>query len=58
MRRLAADVAGYSSMMGTDEAATLAALRQIWSQTSRPGPNSYKLSAMHRWLHGAVLPIC
>jgi adenylate cyclase len=33
---LAADVAGYSRMMGTDEAGTLAALRQIWSETFSP----------------------
>jgi adenylate cyclase len=33
---LAADVAGYSSMMGTDEAGTIAALRQIWSETFNP----------------------
>ena len=31
---LAADVAGYSSMMESDESATLAALRQIWVETN------------------------
>ncbi len=40
MRRLAAivaaDVAGYSSMMGADEAGTVSALRQIWSETFNP----------------------
>jgi hypothetical protein len=55
---LAADVAGCSSMMGTDEAGMLGSTAADWSQTSRPGPNSYMLSAMHRWFHGAVLPIC
>jgi adenylate cyclase len=33
---LAADVAGYSSLMGIDEAGTIAALRQIWSETFNP----------------------
>ena len=33
---LAADVVGYSSMMGADENGTLAALRQIWSETFNP----------------------
>ena len=33
---LAADVAGYSAMMGADEAGTIAALRQIWSETFNP----------------------
>lgn len=33
---LAADVAGYSRMMETDEVGTLAALRQIWSETFNP----------------------
>ena len=33
---LAADVAGYSRMMGGDEAGTVAALRQIWSETFNP----------------------
>jgi adenylate cyclase len=33
---LAADVAGYSSMMGIDEAGTVAALRRIWSETFNP----------------------
>jgi len=33
---LAADVAGYSSMMGRDEAGTVAALRQLWSETFNP----------------------
>jgi adenylate cyclase len=33
---LAADVAGYSSMMETDEVGTIAALRQIWSETFNP----------------------
>ncbi|TRC93381.1 tetratricopeptide repeat protein [Mesorhizobium sp. WSM4303] len=33
---LAADVVGYSSMMGIDEAGTLAALREVWQQTFNP----------------------
>ena len=33
---LAADIAGYSSMMGNDEVGTIAALRQIWSETFNP----------------------
>lgn len=33
---LAADVAGYSRMMGADEAGTLAALREIWADTFGP----------------------
>ena len=33
---LAADVVGYSRMMGADEAGTVAALRQIWSETFNP----------------------
>lgn len=33
---LAADVAGYSSLMEIDEAATLADLRQIWGETFNP----------------------
>jgi class 3 adenylate cyclase len=33
---LAADVAGYSRMMGADEEGTLAAMRQIWSETFNP----------------------
>jgi adenylate cyclase len=33
---LAADVAGYSAMMATDEAGTVAALRQIWTETFNP----------------------
>src|SRR5689334_8563061 len=33
---MAADVAGYSSMMESDETATLGALRQIWTDTFNP----------------------
>ena len=33
---LAADVAGYSSMIGADEAGTIAVLREIWSKTFNP----------------------
>jgi adenylate cyclase len=33
---LAADVVGYSRMMGADEAGTLAALRQVWGETFNP----------------------
>ena len=33
---LAADVAGYSRMMGRDEAGTLAALREIWANRFNP----------------------
>jgi adenylate cyclase len=33
---LAADVAGYSAMMGGDEAGTIAAMREIWSETFDP----------------------
>lgn len=33
---LAADVAGYSGMMGSDEAGTIAALRQVWRETFSP----------------------
>lgn len=33
---LAADVVGYSRMMGADEAGTLAALREVWAQTFGP----------------------
>jgi len=33
---VAADVAGYTGMMGADEAGTLAALRQIWKETFNP----------------------
>lgn len=33
---LAADVAGYSKMMSADEAGTLAAMRQIWSEVFNP----------------------
>jgi adenylate cyclase len=33
---LAADVVGYSRMMGADEAGTLAALRRVWDETFNP----------------------
>ncbi|QYK39980.1 MAG: tetratricopeptide repeat protein [Paracoccaceae bacterium] len=33
---LAADVAGYSRMMGTDEAGTLSALRDVWAKVFNP----------------------
>ncbi len=33
---LAADIAGYSRMMGADEAGTLAALRDVWAQHFNP----------------------
>ncbi len=33
---LAADIAGYSGMIGTDEAGTVAALRKIWAETFNP----------------------
>lgn len=33
---LAADVVGYSSMMGIDEAGTVAALREVWQETFNP----------------------
>src|SRR4051812_31963991 len=33
---LAADVAGYSSMMESDESATLDALRQTWTEIFKP----------------------
>ncbi len=33
---LAADVVGYSKLMGADEAGTLAALRDIWQEEFDP----------------------
>ena len=33
---LAADVAGYSSMMGRDEAGTVATLRRVWTERLIP----------------------
>ena len=33
---LAADVVGYGRMIGADEAGTISALRQIWSETFNP----------------------
>src|SRR5262245_20167672 len=33
---MAADVAGYSSMMEADESATFGALQEIWAQTFSP----------------------
>ena len=46
MRRLAAilaaDVVGYSRMMGEDEAGTLAALRKIWSELFNPAVASHR----------------
>jgi class 3 adenylate cyclase len=46
MRRLAAilaaDVVGYSRMMGEDEAGTLAALRAIWSGLFNPAVASHR----------------
>src|SRR5262245_39086528 len=33
---LAADVVGYSRMMGADEAGTVATLREIWAETFNP----------------------
>ncbi len=33
---LAVDVAGYSRMIRRDEAGTIAALRQVWSEAFRP----------------------
>ena len=33
---LAADVAGYSRLMGADESATLAALREVWTERFNP----------------------
>jgi adenylate cyclase len=38
---LAADVAGYSAMIGTDEAGTVSALRQIWANTFSPAVASW-----------------
>jgi adenylate cyclase len=38
---LAADVVGYSRMMGADEAGTVAALRHIWSETFNPAVAAY-----------------
>ena len=46
MRRLAAilaaDVVGYSRMMGEDEVGTLAALRKIWSELFNPAVASHR----------------
>jgi class 3 adenylate cyclase len=33
---LAADVVGYSRLMGADEAGTLAALRDVWTKRLNP----------------------
>src|SRR4051812_13089505 len=38
---LAADVAGYSTMMELNESATLDALRQIWTDTFKPSVAAY-----------------
>ena len=45
---LAADVAGYSRMMGADETGTLATLREIWSETFNPIVATY---------HGRIVKI-
>ena len=39
---LAADVAGYSRLIGTDEAGTLAALRDIWATRFSPAVAEYR----------------
>jgi adenylate cyclase len=39
---LAADVAGYSRLIGTDEAGTLAALRDIWALRFNPAVAEYR----------------
>jgi adenylate cyclase len=38
---LAADVAGYSSMMSSDEAGTIAALRRVWAEIFNPAVASH-----------------
>jgi adenylate cyclase len=38
---LAADVAGYSSMMSSDEAGTIAALRRVWAEIFNPAVVSH-----------------
>src|SRR5687767_1653539 len=39
---LAADIAGYSQMVSTDEAGTLAAVRQIWAEIFNPAVASHR----------------
>src|SRR5882724_7831576 len=39
---LAADVVGYSRMMGEDEVGTLAAMRSVWSELFNPSVASHR----------------
>jgi len=39
---LAADVAGYSRLVGTDEAGTVAALRELWAKRFNPAVSQYR----------------
>ncbi len=59
MRRLAAivaaDVVGYSRMMGDDEAATLAALRSIWSTLFNPAVASHRGRVVKMMGDGALV---
>lgn len=59
MRRLAAvlaaDVAGYSRMMGEDETGTLAALRKVWNETFNPAVASRRGRVVKMMGDGALV---
>jgi adenylate cyclase len=52
---LAADVAGYSRMMGADEAGTLAALRLVWSEVFNPTVAAFRGRVVKTMGDGALV---
>ncbi len=52
---LAADVAGYSRMVGADEAGTIAALKQIWTRTFNPAVASHRGRVVKMMGDGALV---
>lgn len=52
---LAADVAGYSRLMGQDEAGTLAALREIWSKRFNPAVATHRGRVVKMMGDGALV---
>src|SRR3954466_13097432 len=52
---LAADVVGYSRMIGDDEPGTLAALRKIWSELFNPAVASHRGRVVKMMGDGALV---
>ncbi len=52
---LAADVAGYSRLMGVDEAGTVAALRRVWAEVFNPAVTAHRGRVVKTMGDGALV---